>query len=152
MPGRYIINQTSGKRVVILDEDADKVEGGYFDTDGTWHAFGSTEEGMIYVGKSFKLKVPDASGLPSSYSEIPVFLTRDPSEASRPYIMMINIYKADNRVTAVKTKDDFASRDTVTLVNNDGTINVTFVDTVFTLPYGLVPDAKNLFDMFMEEV
>ena len=40
MAGKYIINQTAGKRVIILDEDADKVEGGYFDTDGTWHDFG----------------------------------------------------------------------------------------------------------------
>lgn len=37
MPGRYIINQTSGKRVVILEEDAEKIEGGYFDTEGVWH-------------------------------------------------------------------------------------------------------------------
>ena len=36
MAGRYIINRTAGKRVIILEEDSEKIEGGYFDTDGEW--------------------------------------------------------------------------------------------------------------------
>ena len=49
MAGRYIINQTAGKRVVILDEDTDNVTGGYFDTEGNWHEL--SEPGLTFNAK-----------------------------------------------------------------------------------------------------
>ena len=50
MTGKYIINQTAGKRYIILEEDAEKIEGGYFDTEGVWHDLSGPLDGDL-LGK-----------------------------------------------------------------------------------------------------
>lgn len=48
--GRYIVNTTAGKRVIILEEDSEKIEGGYFDEDGNWNELSGPLEGDL-IGK-----------------------------------------------------------------------------------------------------
>jgi len=75
MAGRYIINQTAGKRYVILEEDAEKIEGGYFDTVGVWHELEGPLDGSIegrYVinetgGKRVVLLQEDAEKIGGGY-------------------------------------------------------------------------------------
>lgn len=50
MSGRYIVNTTAGKRVIILEEDDEKIEGGYFDPEGVWHELSRPLDGDI-IGK-----------------------------------------------------------------------------------------------------
>lgn len=75
MAGRYIINQTAGKRYIILEEDAEKIEGGYFDTEGVWHDLSGPLDGDLlgkYVinetdGKRIILLEEDADEIGGGY-------------------------------------------------------------------------------------
>lgn len=77
MAGKYIINQTAGKRYIVLEEDAEKIEGGYFDTEGDWHDLSGPLDGDLvgrYVinetgGKRIIILQEDAEDIGGGYFE-----------------------------------------------------------------------------------
>lgn len=151
MAGRYIINQTAGKRVVILDEDADKVEGGYFNTDGTWVPFGGDND-AVYIGKSFKIKDTTEAAVASSYTYIPAFYTWSGETNARKYGVYFMAYST-KQLKAQFVNQYLSSppaADTLIDANGDKTnYGETFV---CTLPYGLAAEYKDMFDKIFEEV
>lgn len=77
MGGKYIVNQTAGSRVIILEENDESIQGGYFDTEGEWHELSGPLDGILegrYVinetdGKRIVLLEEDAENIGGGYFE-----------------------------------------------------------------------------------
>lgn len=149
MAGRYIINQTAGKRVVILDEDNDKVEGGYFNTDGTWVPFGG-DSGAVYVGKKFKVKASPDAAVGSSYTVLPVFADLINPPSGKKYITAIYAY-ATKEVKPFFTSDSIAIPTQADLVDNSGNLTTLGQDIRLILNIGIPEECKERFDKIFEE-
>lgn len=150
MAGRYIINQTAGKRVVILDEDNDKVEGGYFDTDGVWHSFGGDEGSAVYVGKKFKVKASPEAAVSSSYTVLPVFADLINPPSGKKFITAIYAYST-KEVKPFFTSDSIAIPTQADIVDNTGTLTSLGQDIRLILTIGIPEECKERFDKIFEE-
>ena len=149
MAGRYIINQTAGKRVVILDEDNDKVEGGYFNTNGTWVPFGG-DSSAVYVGKKFKVKATPEAAVSSSYTVLPVFADLINPPSGKKFITAIYAYST-KEVKPFFTSDSIAIPTQTDLVDNTGTLTSLGQDIRLILTIGIPEECKERFDKIFEE-
>lgn len=151
MAGRYIINQTAGKRVVILDEDADKVEGGYFNTDGTWVPFGG-DDGMIYKGKTFKIKENYDAMVSSSYTNIPIYAENVGQTGAYAIVVYLMGYSTKRLRLQTESTSLASPPAPIDWIDNNGDITSAGESGRLYLPYGIVPEAKERFDVVFEEV
>lgn len=149
MAGRYIINQTAGKRVVILDEDNDKVEGGYFNTDGTWVPFGG-DSSAVYVGKKFKVKATPEAAIGSGNTVLPVFASLENGPTGKTYIVSMYVYST-KEVKPFFVGSNISTPTQVDLVDNTGTVTSLGEDIRLILDIGIPEAAKERFDHIFEE-
>lgn len=151
MAGRYIINQTAGKRVVILDEDNDKVEGGYFNTDGTWIPFGG-DDGMVYKGKTFKIKADNEAIVGSAYTNLPLYGINEGKTGAYARVVYLTSY-ATKQLRAQTENANLESPPSPTnWIDTNGDITSAGDEARLTLPYGIIPEMKEKFDKIFEEV
>lgn len=150
MEGRYIVNQTAGKRIIILDEDSEKIEGGYFETDGTWVPFGGGDSGAVYVGKKFKVKASPEAAVSSSYTVLPVFADLINPPSGKKYITAVYAYST-KEVKPFFTSDSIAIPTQTDLVDNSGNLTTLGQDIRLILNIGIPEEAKERFDKIFEE-
>ena len=116
---------------------------------------GSFTLGSEMIGRRYKLKARPASVL-DNLVIVPIFLSCDSGTLEDGCIIRTAAVEgnpADLRVTASYVPPSASTMSTLTLINNDGSVNSTYSDLIVTVLYEqLTEDQKTAFSECWEEV
>lgn len=153
--GRIVINKTENGQTVILNDTAQEVSGGYFDSTMNWHELGgeAPQSEAVYVGKTFKVRTDFTPVVSSSYDVLPIFGQRVDSGVSyqRTYVVYVQAY-ATGRLAVEMVNEALTNPVALTdLIDANGNLTEFGQTCRLLLPIGIPAVAKELFDkVFIE--